>query len=233
VIPALSKSETASPTHQRKASKRDLHASGNGSNNSQRWLLPYADVVTLLFALFAYQYFAVSPGRPAASATPGPPPVRAPEAPPLESKSEREMLERQLGLALKDIDSKTVQVEQQERGVVVVLCDSPLLFTPGSSQLAAGGQQLLQRFLPLMEHTRMKMRIEGHADNIPMHDAAYQDNYYLSLGRAGAVARCLLDQGADPDRLALMAYGERRPIASNATPEGRSRNRRVEILFQY
>ncbi|MGP4854876.1 OmpA family lipoprotein, partial [Klebsiella pneumoniae] len=47
------------------------------------------------------------------------------------------------------------------------------------------------------------------------------------------VARCLLEQGADPDRLGLMAYGERRPVAGNETPEGRARNRRVEILFQY
>lgn len=209
-----------------------MHASASGGN-SQRWLLPYADVVTLLFALFAYQYFAVSPGKAAATATPGPPPVAALAAPAVDSQSDRELLERQLGLALKDIDSKTVQVEQQERGVVVVLCDSPLLFTPGSSELAQSGRQLLQRFLPLMEQTHVKMRIEGHADNTPIHDAIYQDNYYLSLGRAGAVARCLLDQGADPDRLALMAYGERRPIASNASAEGRSRNRRVEILFQY
>lgn len=232
MIPALSKSATASQSNLRKASKSDLHASDSGSK-SQRWLLPYADVVTLLFALFAYQYFAVSPGKATATATPGAPPVAAALAPPVENEAERELLEKQLGLALKDIDSKTVQVEQQERGVVVVLCDSPLLFTPGSSQLTGAGQQLLQRFLPLMEHTRVKMRIDGHADNTPIHDAVFKDNYYLSLGRAGAVARCLLDQGADPDRLALMAYGDRRPIASNATPQGRSRNRRVEILFQY
>lgn len=206
---------------------------GSGSSNSHRWLLPYADVVTLLFALFAYQYFAVSPGKSAPTATPGPPPVAAVLAPPIEDQAERELLEKQLGLALKDIDSKTVQVEQQERGVVVVLCDSPLLFTPGSSQLTAAGQQLLQRFLPLMEHTRMKMRIDGHADNTPIHDAVFKDNYYLSLGRAGSVARSLVDQGADPDRLSLMAYGDRRPLATNGTSAGRSRNRRVEILFQY
>ncbi|MFN8611112.1 MAG: OmpA family protein [Vulcanimicrobiota bacterium] len=208
-----------------------MHASASHTG-SQRWLLPYADVVTLLFALFAYQYFAVSPGHPAETATPGPPPVAAAAAPPVDS-SQRQQLEQQLGLALKNVDSKTVQVEQQERGVVVVLSDSPLLFTPGSSQIAPEGKKLLSRFVPLMQHTRVKMRIEGHADNTPIHDAIYQDNYFLSLARAGAVARCLLDQGADPDRLALMAYGERRPVASNATPEGRGRNRRVEILFEY
>ena len=209
-----------------------MHGSASGSN-SQRWLLPYADVVTLLFALFAYQYFAVSPGKAAPTATPGPPPVAAVVAPPVEDKTDRELLEKQLGLALKDIDTKTVRVEQQERGVVVVLCDSPLLFNPGSSQLTKGGQQLLRRFLPLLEHTRVKMRIEGHADNTPIHDERFTDNYDLSLGRAGSVARCLLEQGADPDRLGLMAYGERRPVAGNETPEGRARNRRVEILFQY
>lgn len=208
-----------------------MHASASGAN-SQRWLLPYADVVTLLFALFAYQYFAVSPGKPADTATPGPPPVAAVQAPPVDH-SQRQLLEEQLGLALKGIDSKVVQVEEQERGVVVVLSDSPLLFNPGSSQIAPEGQKLLARFLPLMEHTHVKMRIEGHADNTPIHDATYQNNYYLSLGRAGSVARSLLDQGADPDRLALMAYGDRRPIASNSTPEGRARNRRVEILFEY
>ncbi len=208
-----------------------MHPSASGAN-SQRWLLPYADVVTLLFALFAYQYFAVSPGKPAETATPGPPPVAAVLAPPVDN-SQRQLLDEQLGLALKDIDSKVVQVEAQERGVVVVLSDSPLLFTPGSSQIAPQGQKLLARFLPLMEHTRVKMRIEGHADNTPINDGIYQDNYYLSLGRAGSVARCLLDGGADPDRLALMAYGDRRPVASNATPEGRGRNRRVEILFEF
>jgi flagellar motor protein MotB len=73
--------------------------------------------------------------------------------------------------------------------------------------------------------------IEGHTDNIPIKGAGrgYKDNMELSFIRAKAVARVLAENGAPSDRMTVASYGETRPIASNDTPEGRARNRRVVV----
>jgi chemotaxis protein MotB len=73
--------------------------------------------------------------------------------------------------------------------------------------------------------------IEGHTDNIPIKGAGrrYKDNMELSFVRAKAVARVLAENGAPSDRVTVASYGETRPIASNDTPEGRAKNRRVVV----
>ena len=74
--------------------------------------------------------------------------------------------------------------------------------------------------------------VAGHTDNVPMRGGRYASNLELSAARAGAVADFFIHQcGFDPQRVATMGFGEYRPLADNDTPEGRQKNRRVEIVL--
>ncbi len=89
--------------------------------------------------------------------------------------------------------------------------------------------EIVPEILSSPEHVLV---IEGHTDNIPIKGVAgrgYKDNMELSFMRAKAVARVLAENGAPSDRVTVASYGETRPIASNDTPEGRAKNRRVVV----
>lgn len=207
---------------------------GHRHTGSQRWLLPYADVVTLLFALFAYQYFLqaehggrLTPPPPAAPLVATPTPIPALPRP---TTAPVEHLERQLKEALKGVNGRLFEIYREERGVILVLTDSPLLFASASSQIAPEGMQLLRKLLPAVREVRLQ--IEGHTDSQPLSHPLYKDNWELSVARASAVARALMEMGVPPDQMALMGFGARRPVSSNSEVEGRRRNRRVELIFQ-
>lgn len=75
------------------------------------------------------------------------------------------------------------------------------------------------------------LRIEGHTDNVPIHNAAFASNWDLSTARATAVAMMLLNEsGADPQKMSIAGYAQYHPAASNDTAEGRKANRRVDIV---
>jgi len=76
-----------------------------------------------------------------------------------------------------------------------------------------------------------QIRVEGHTDDVPIHSDKFASNWELSAARAVTVARYFQGLGVVPERLAATGFGEYRPIADNATPEGRAANRRVEIFL--
>jgi chemotaxis protein MotB len=77
----------------------------------------------------------------------------------------------------------------------------------------------------------LDMRVEGHSDNVPIHNDTFASNWDLSTARAMAVATMLIDEsGIDPKRMAIAGYAQYHPVASNDTPEGRRANRRVDIV---
>jgi chemotaxis protein MotB len=73
--------------------------------------------------------------------------------------------------------------------------------------------------------------VAGHTDTIPISSSRFQSNWELSAARAAGVARALVAMGHDPDEVQVTAFGEYRPIDTNDTPEGRARNRRVELFY--
>jgi chemotaxis protein MotB len=73
--------------------------------------------------------------------------------------------------------------------------------------------------------------IEGHTDNVPIHTRDYPNNFFLSSARAYSVMESLTREGVPQDRISGQGYGEVRPVATNDTPEGRAKNRRVEIVL--
>jgi chemotaxis protein MotB len=84
----------------------------------------------------------------------------------------------------------------------------------------------------VIQQTQNPISIEGHTDNLPIKNARYPSNWELSTARATSVLISLLrDYQFSPERFSASGYGEYRPMTTNATPEGRAKNRRVDIIF--
>jgi len=131
-----------------------------------------------------------------------------------------------------EIAAKDVSVGFDERGLVVRVLDQ-VLFDSGKADLRSGARAMLEKVARVLRDDLggQPVRIEGHTDNQPITYSGWKDNEELSLARAQAVWTYLVkERGVDPTHLSTMGSGERRPVASNDTPEGRQKNRRVELV---
>ena len=131
------------------------------------------------------------------------------------------------GMARSTLD-QNLQVLARPEGVALVLSDG-LLFASGGSELGPDSRRILSEFAKFLASTAMPVNVAGYTDNVP---GTQKDNYVLSTERAMAVLGFFLDSGFDPGRFSVSAYGEAFPLGDNATPEGRAKNRRVEILLK-
>lgn len=123
---------------------------------------------------------------------------------------------------------ENLQILVRPEGIALVLSDG-LLFGVGESALTEDSRKLLSEFAQFLASVTMPVNVAGYTDNIP---AGQKDNYVLSSERAMSVLNFFLQQGFDPRRFSVSAYGEAFPLGDNTTPEGRAKNRRVEILLK-
>lgn len=114
---------------------------------------------------------------------------------------------------------------------VLINMNGALLFDSGKSELRSEAYLLIDKLGKVIEpYSQNIIEVEGHTDNVPMHSAKYADNNVLSMFRALTVADYLREiTTVDPGHIKSSGRGDYAPIADNATPEGRARNRRVEI----
>ncbi len=132
--------------------------------------------------------------------------------------------------ALVDFSPSELTVELKDGKLYVSLLDK-LLFKSGSADVEARGIEALQKLAAVLKNdTTFEISVEGHTDNLPIKNAVYRDNWDLSTYRASSVVRLLIDNKVAPQRLTSSGKGEFHPIATNDTPEGRSKNRRTEII---
>lgn len=130
------------------------------------------------------------------------------------------------------IADKTLGVEQVDDRLVLQLSDK-ILFPAGNDQLKPEGLTVLASVAEVLKQ-RVKglpIQIGGHTDTVPVSGGRFVDNWQLSAARAINVVRFFETQGLDPTRLSAVGYGAHQPIAGNDTPEGRSANRRIEIVL--
>jgi chemotaxis protein MotB len=117
-------------------------------------------------------------------------------------------------------------------GLVIRLLTDKLLFGSGSATVQPGGRGLLTQVGTLLRaENQHVIRVRGFTDPIPIHTAAFPSNWELSAGRAASVVRAFADAGVAPQRLEAAGRAALDPLTSNATPLGRARNRRVEVLL--
>ncbi len=139
----------------------------------------------------------------------------------------------QLASALRgEIDAGRVEL-MELRGRTTVKMKDKILFASGSATIGADGRVALRKLADALKGVQGKsIRVEGHTDNVPTNASGpFPTNWELSTARALAVVRFLQDAGVDATRLSGAGFGEFQPVAPNDTPEGKSLNRRIEIVL--
>lgn len=217
--------------------------------NGERWLISYADFITLLFAFFVVMYSvsAINEGKFKAvseAIRSSFNPIIPMSATNIRITEDQEgtrtqdeafdigiLLFHRITLAIKEIDETgKIKVDKGSRGVVIRLPDT-MVFESGKADILPGFSDSLARIGNLIKDLPNAVQVEGFTDNVPINTPLYPSNWELSTSRAAAIVRRLTTLSISPDRLSVSGYGEFRSIASNDTPEGRAKNRRVEIII--
>lgn len=125
---------------------------------------------------------------------------------------------------------ETLEVVRGEDGVHLRI-QAVVLFASGEATITDQNRWLVDVLARITRQISTPVVVSGHADDRPIRTAAFPSNWELSAARAAGVARGLVDGGHDPHKVRVESYGAHRPIGDNATPQGRSRNRRVELFY--
>lgn len=124
-----------------------------------------------------------------------------------------------------------VKLEENERGITIHIMDE-ILFPSGSAELTKSSLLVLKNIASVIRELPNDIRIEGHTDNVPISKPNYPSNWHLSVARALNTAYYLINNESLPsDKVSIVGYSEYKPIASNETEEGRSMNRRVDLVI--
>ena len=124
-----------------------------------------------------------------------------------------------------------VRVSSDERGAVITISDV-VLFPAGSAEMTPKGRATLRQVFDVLKQFNYNVKVEGHTDNTPIHTLRYPSNWELSASRASEVAHMLIKDGYPPERLSVEGFAEFRPKVPNTSPENRSVNRRIEVVYQ-
>lgn len=234
---------TQTPPHQRSNRRRgDTHGSHEGEN-AERWLLTYADMITLLLVLFIVLYaissinqakfrefkqsvtnvklFHVPRGTTKSSTT---------------SKSNPSNrlinIEKALSTALQSKGLlQDVTFALTPSGLTEGLVADSTFFLSNSAQLSSTGFQIVDTSALVLKGYNNAIEVAGYTDNRPITGGPYADNWALSAARAASVVvRMSTTDGVKPTQLILLGYGQYHPVAPNSTPAGQAQNRRVNIV---
>jgi chemotaxis protein MotB len=130
-----------------------------------------------------------------------------------------------------EILKHVVEVKPSREGLIVSLREIGF-YESGSATLRPSSRQAIDRLASVLHNQRESLRIEGHTDNVPIHNLQFDSNWELSSARAADLVKLLITRYQfEPSRLSAAGYAEYHPVASNDTPEGRARNRRVDIVI--
>lgn len=132
-----------------------------------------------------------------------------------------------------DLDDN-VDVDLLEDGIQASINDS-VMFNTAEAEIIEPARTVLGQLADIVDNDIESIVVEGHTDSRPITTARYPTNWELSAARASSVVRFLQDQEdvLDPSQYVAIGYGEHRPVATNATPQGRAQNRRVEIFLSW
>ena len=240
--------------------QRDRRKMLEDSHNHERWLISYADFMTLLFGFFVVMYAisSVNEGkykvlsnalnevftqRDVTLA-----PIQIGET--TQTKTPNDLDKKNPSAGVDNdpgdtyLQSMATEAQQRLAGVLgkgdfdvkgndqwlEINLDAAVLFETGEASLGPLAHDVLHEVVGMLGDAKNPVTVEGYTDDVPISTTRYASNWELSAARAAAVVRAFAGLGLDPDRLAAVGYGEQHPVATNATPEGRAHNRRVTIL---
>ena len=137
-------------------------------------------------------------------------------------------LEKALAPEIKD---HVVDVKARREGLIVSLREIGF-FVSGSAALRPSSKDAIDRLAAVLKSRTEALRIEGHTDNVPIHNEHFESNWELSTARASDLIKVFIVRyGLEPERLSASGYAEFHPVASNDSADGRARNRRVDIVI--
>jgi chemotaxis protein MotB len=205
--------------------------------NHERWLVSYADFMTLLFAFFVVMFASTQNNKNQAKEV---------------SESVRQALEHgQFSAALatahppdlaqsletlqkgldSDVKNGKLQIKLDARGLIISLREKAF-FASGDSAVAPGSLPMLAKIAAVVQALPNPVRLEGHTDARPIHTPRFQSNWELSTARSIAMLELLRDRfQIPPSRMAVAGYAENSPVDTNDTEEGRAHNRRVDLVL--
>lgn len=230
--------------------KRKKHEEEEEHQNHERWLLSYADFITLLMIFFIIMYAmstldqkkyeklttalnqAMGDGTAIADTGSN---MGGETGNGLSEDAKLKKVKENLDKYLKENNlSASVSTTIEKRGLVLSFKDS-LFFDSGKAEIRPEQIDKLITISKIINQSIISdsyIRIEGHTDSVPMHNEIFKSNWDLSVMRASNVAQILIDKaGINPERLSATGYGEYRPKVDNSTVEGKSTNRRVDIII--
>lgn len=222
--------------------------------NTEAWLATYADTITLVLTFFVllYSYSSVDSvkfkqltnslssvftGQNSNSILQfnyngevpivGPPQNMGPQ----EGGEQDQMYNKVKNFVDSNNLKDAVKIKKDSRGIIMELKDS-ILFDIGKADIKEESKPILDKLSVLMASLSNEITVEGHTDNVPIHNYEFASNWELSTQRAVNVLKYFVqNKGFAPNRFQAAGYGEHRPIAKNDTYENRAKNRRVNILI--
>jgi chemotaxis protein MotB len=241
----------------------------NSHTSHDRWLISYADFITLLFGLFVVLFafakadqkkqvqvtesidsafrslgiFSSSTRHPSAhpesSAVTDKPVIPMnivmgeDVLSPAQVKDDLERIRRELAQSLSNqVANHTVSIRMGHDGLIISLREAGF-FASGAAIPRPETLATLRRIAESLARSPYDLRVEGHTDNVPIHNQAFDSNWELSSARATGIARMMLQiKAVPPERLSAAGYAEFHPVASNDTVDGRAENRRVDLVVQ-
>ncbi|MEP7355407.1 MAG: flagellar motor protein MotB [Acidobacteriota bacterium] len=221
--------------------------------NHERWLVSYADFITLLFAFFVVMFASsqedkgkaqqmsesvraaleqsaftgAAPGRDKAQAPVEQPPPKPAPNPINPLLAAQDVLTAELA---GEIKSGHIRISMEARGLVVSFADAAL-FPSGEDVISTDAHSGLEKVAAAIGRLNNPVRLEGHTDSRPIKTSRFKSNWDLSASRSIALLKILTERfDVAASRLSVAGYADTAPIASNDTDEGRARNRRVDII---
>ena len=222
--------------------------SDDDADDTNRWLLPYADFITLLFAVFVVMYsisnVEESKFKSLSDSLSIALNVKNAENKniifdsqktnsPIELNINKEDHLLEIGQQLQNdlaplVADKKIKITKIKEGIVITINDS-LLFKSGQAQIDPNFDMDLRQISDVLKKYPNMIQVEGHTDNNKINSGLYPSNWELSSARASSVVRALIANGVQESQLTAIGYAANQPIESNNTEEGRYRNRRVTI----
>ncbi|MDH5471826.1 MAG: flagellar motor protein MotD [Gammaproteobacteria bacterium] len=220
--------------------------------NTSRWLVSYADFITLLFAFFVVMYsissvnigkYRVLSDSVSLAFLPKETPkeaevvtaISAPRTPFSIGIDGRSSYQAMADTAAKIekrlkklINQGQIALRGNEKWLEIEL-KSSILFDSGSAELGADASQVLEELSQIFQDSNNPLYVSGYTDNVPISTPKYSSNWELSAARAASVVKLFAETGVNPERMGAIGFGEFRPVVDNDTPDNRIKNRRVVI----
>jgi chemotaxis protein MotB len=212
----------------------------NSEHVSQdRWLLTYADLITLLLGLFVILYAMSNIDKKkysqwvaAFGGEFGSGKVESNGGGDLMTELTEQLRVEKLLKQVLEIDGKSsaLSISIDERGVTIHIQEE-LLFPSGEAKLKGSSYKMLDSLSSALHKIPNDIRVEGHTDNIPIKTEEFPSNWHLSVTRAMNTGYYLIEHHKfSSDKLSVVGYGDSKPIVANTTEKNRALNRRVDIV---